>query len=329
MRSACSSCWPLTSASPASSSSYPAVGCACSRKSLASRRKTWPSCRRRSWAAPRRRNLNTSTTPTSARRSRAGAIRPTAWSSCPARLRRPRRFPPPSPATPARAPPAPRRPPPPRPRGAPGGARQRRLGQPHPARRRRPPERRPAVASLLARYAAQYHSPRKHAAGGAGRRGELSAFARVLLRGAAARRAGDAILLPGLGTPRPAPGKAAAMERHKVNTKLEIRKSKLGKSAAQDEFRVSSFAFRPLLTTLRMIRFEHSVFALPFALLGALLAAGGWPTAWQLFWIVVAMVAGRSAAMAFNRIADLGYDRENPRTAGRELPTGKLSVGFA
>jgi len=119
------------------------------------------------------------------------------------------------------------------------------------------------------------------------------------------------------------------MERHKVNTKLEIRKSKLGKSAAQDEFRVSSFAFRPLLTTLRMIRFEHSVFALPFALLGALLAAGGWPTAWQLFWIVVAMVAGRSAAMAFNRIADLGYDRENPRTAGRELPTGKLSVGFA
>ena len=119
------------------------------------------------------------------------------------------------------------------------------------------------------------------------------------------------------------------MERHKVNTKLEIRKSKLGESAAQDEFRVSSFAFRPLLTTLRMIRFEHSVFALPFALLGALLAAGGWPTAWQLFWIVVAMVAGRSAAMAFNRIADLGYDRENPRTAGRELPTGKLSVGFA
>ena len=78
-----------------------------------------------------------------------------------------------------------------------------------------------------------------------------------------------------------------------------------------------------------MIRFEHSVFALPFALLGALLAAQGWPTAWQLFWIVVAMVGGRSAAMAFNRIADIRYDRENPRTAGRELPTGKLSLGFA
>jgi len=119
------------------------------------------------------------------------------------------------------------------------------------------------------------------------------------------------------------------MERHKVNTKLEIRQSKLGESAAQNEFRVSRFAFRPLLTTLRMIRFEHSVFALPFALLGALLAAGGWPTGWQLFWIVVAMVGGRSAAMAFNRIADIRYDRENPRTAARELPTGKLSVGFA
>jgi len=118
------------------------------------------------------------------------------------------------------------------------------------------------------------------------------------------------------------------MERHEV-TKLEIRKSKLGESAAQDEFRVSSFVFRPFLTTLRMIRFEHSVFALPFALLGALLAAGGWPTGWQLFWIVVAMVGGRSAAMAFNRIADIRYDRENPRTAARELPTGKLSLGFA
>ncbi|MBI4466106.1 MAG: UbiA family prenyltransferase [Acidobacteria bacterium] len=97
-----------------------------------------------------------------------------------------------------------------------------------------------------------------------------------------------------------------------------------------------SAVFRPLLTTLRMIKFEHAVFALPFALLGALLAArpagggaGGWPTAHQIFWIVVAMVGGRSAAMAFNRIADLRYDARNPRTANRELPTGKLSLGFA
>lgn len=83
---------------------------------------------------------------------------------------------------------------------------------------------------------------------------------------------------------------------------------------------------------LEMIRFEHSVFALPFALVGALLAAragGGLPTGRQVLWIVVAMVGARSAAMTMNRIADLDYDRRNPRTANRALPTGELSVGFA
>ncbi len=86
-------------------------------------------------------------------------------------------------------------------------------------------------------------------------------------------------------------------------------------------------------TILEMIKFEHSVFALPFALVGALLAtrdAGArWPTGWQLFWIVVAMVGARSAAMTMNRIADLEYDRRNPRTQSRALPIGALSVGFA
>jgi 4-hydroxybenzoate polyprenyltransferase len=86
-------------------------------------------------------------------------------------------------------------------------------------------------------------------------------------------------------------------------------------------------------TVLEMIKFEHSVFALPFALVGALLAArdGGakWPAAWQIFWIVVAMVGARSAAMTMNRIADLEYDRRNPRTQSRALATGALSVGFA
>ncbi|MFQ5817827.1 MAG: UbiA-like polyprenyltransferase [Terriglobia bacterium] len=86
--------------------------------------------------------------------------------------------------------------------------------------------------------------------------------------------------------------------------------------------------FRLLLTALAMIKFEHSVFALPFALLGALLAADGLPTGRQIFWIIVAMVGGRSAAMAFNRIADLRHDAANPRTAQRELPTGKLSLRF-
>src|ERR1700723_4092688 len=81
-----------------------------------------------------------------------------------------------------------------------------------------------------------------------------------------------------------------------------------------------------------MIKFEHSVFALPFALVGALLAAragGGYPTWRQILWIIVAMVGARSAAMTMNRIADLEYDRRNPRTAMRALPTGELSIGFA
>ncbi len=84
-----------------------------------------------------------------------------------------------------------------------------------------------------------------------------------------------------------------------------------------------------LRTTLAMIKFEHTLFALPFAFLGALLAANGLPTWWQALWITVAMVGARSAAMTFNRIVDRNIDARNPRTAGRELPSGKLSVGFA
>jgi len=86
-------------------------------------------------------------------------------------------------------------------------------------------------------------------------------------------------------------------------------------------------------TVLEMIKFEHSVFALPFALVGALLAARatthGWPTLSQLLWIVIAMVAARSAAMIINRIVDLRYDKVNPRTKTRALATGALSISFA
>jgi 4-hydroxybenzoate polyprenyltransferase len=86
-------------------------------------------------------------------------------------------------------------------------------------------------------------------------------------------------------------------------------------------------------TVFEMIKFEHSVFALPFALTGALLAARatahGWPSPRQILWIIVAMVAARSAAMTINRIVDLRYDRENPRTRTRALATGALSVSFA
>jgi len=77
-----------------------------------------------------------------------------------------------------------------------------------------------------------------------------------------------------------------------------------------------------------MIKWEHSVFALPFALCGAMLAAGGMPTWHQLAWIIVAMVAARSAAMAFNRLADAQIDAANPRTATRALPAGVLTPGF-
>lgn len=85
---------------------------------------------------------------------------------------------------------------------------------------------------------------------------------------------------------------------------------------------------RNLRVSLEMIKWEHSVFALPFALCGAMLAAGGWPSAWQLMWIVVAMISARSAAMAFNRYADAEIDRANPRTMSRAVPAGILSKRF-
>ena len=81
-------------------------------------------------------------------------------------------------------------------------------------------------------------------------------------------------------------------------------------------------------TTLEMIKIEHTLFALPFAFLGAVLAAGGIPSAWQIVWIMVAMIGARSTAMAFNRIADKDYDARNPRTSMRAIPAGMLSSGF-
>jgi len=85
---------------------------------------------------------------------------------------------------------------------------------------------------------------------------------------------------------------------------------------------------RNLRVTLEMIKWEHSIFALPFALCGAMLAAGGVPSLRQLLWIVVAMVAARSAAMSFNRLADASIDAANPRTHARALPAGMLTEGF-
>ena len=80
--------------------------------------------------------------------------------------------------------------------------------------------------------------------------------------------------------------------------------------------------------TLEMIKWEHSIFALPFALCGAMLAARGWPHPMQILWIVLCMITARSAAMAFNRLVDARFDAANPRTATRAIPAGLLSVGF-
>ncbi len=85
---------------------------------------------------------------------------------------------------------------------------------------------------------------------------------------------------------------------------------------------------RSFRTTLEMIRFSHTLFALPFALLSAVLAARGLPETPTLLKILLAMVSARSAALAHNRLADREIDRANPRTASRALPSGALSVNF-
>ncbi len=82
-----------------------------------------------------------------------------------------------------------------------------------------------------------------------------------------------------------------------------------------------------IVVFLEMIKFSHTVFALPFALAGALLAARGLPSAQQLFWIVIAMVGARTTAMGLNRLVDAEIDARNPRTAGRAIPAGLIGKG--
>ncbi len=81
---------------------------------------------------------------------------------------------------------------------------------------------------------------------------------------------------------------------------------------------------RTLGTYLALVRFQHTLFALPFAYAGMWAAAGGWPGGWTFFWITIAMAGARTFAMAVNRVLDARLDALNPRTAGRELPTGAL-----
>jgi 4-hydroxybenzoate polyprenyltransferase len=89
-----------------------------------------------------------------------------------------------------------------------------------------------------------------------------------------------------------------------------------------------SSLWKSTAVTLEMIKWEHSIFALPFALTGAFLAAGSWPSVRVLGWIIVCMVAARSAAMAFNRLVDARLDAANPRTAMRAIPAGALTSRF-
>jgi 4-hydroxybenzoate polyprenyltransferase len=92
---------------------------------------------------------------------------------------------------------------------------------------------------------------------------------------------------------------------------------------------VAGASLSRLAVTLEMIKFQHTVFALPFALTGMVLGAGGRPALRIAGWVIVAMVGARSAAMAFNRIVDREIDARNPRTAGRPLPAGRLTPAFA
>lgn len=87
--------------------------------------------------------------------------------------------------------------------------------------------------------------------------------------------------------------------------------------------------FKKIAILLEMIKFKHTVFALPFAFMGAFLAGGGAPGAVVFFWVVLAMAGARTCAMGFNRIVDARFDKANPRTANRAIPAGEVKIGEA
>jgi 4-hydroxybenzoate polyprenyltransferase len=120
---------------------------------------------------------------------------------------------------------------------------------------------------------------------------------------------------------------AQSVKKHRPSI-LIMQEPMKGRTYNRVPYNVVMGVLRNLGVTLEMIKWEHSIFALPFALCGAMLAASGIPTAHHLLWIIVAMVAARSAAMAFNRLADAGIDAANPRTRMRALPAGQLSHAF-
>src|SRR5579862_507506 len=113
-----------------------------------------------------------------------------------------------------------------------------------------------------------------------------------------------------------------------IQDQLQNQERRTGVSAPHMLYNSLVPLLRDLRITLEMIKWEHSIFALPFALCGAMLAANGLPGGQQLLWIIVAMVSARSAAMAFNRLADASIDAANPRTQTRALPAGALTPAF-
>ena len=91
-------------------------------------------------------------------------------------------------------------------------------------------------------------------------------------------------------------------------------------------FQLYRTMFKKIRIIFEMIKFEHTIFALPYAVMSAFLASNGWPNLLKILWIIVAMVGARSCAMAFNRIVDLKYDKINPRTSNRALPAGLIKI---
>ena len=185
-------------------------------------------------------------------------------------------------------------------------------------------ERRP-LAARLPRVAVLAHPHREHAPRDAGGRDRRPAPAGVLHRRALGRPLpGRVLRARGAHARSRAARRAVPVERRRAGPAPRLPRSRADVPGERPR-RASSGSLR---TTLEMIKFSHTLFALPFALYAAFLAAGGWPAPATLGKILLAMVGARSAAMAHNRLADRRIDAANPRTASRALPSGALSVGF-
>src|SRR5439155_3166735 len=208
----------------------------------------------------------------------------------------------------------------------PGGDRQRHVRQPAAPGRRGDPEGAPPSGPGVPGDSDRPGAHREHAARGPGRRRPLSADAGLLQPAAGDGRDRRAVHGENLR-----PAQTAALSREAMGNPLIVEGAAAARTdgAAPPAAAPRARGLRAASATLSMIKFQHTLFALPFAFTGAILAADGLPSPRQIGWILGAMVGARSAAMIFNRIADLDFDRRNPRTASRPLVTGELGLGFA